>query len=45
MLCYENVVLLLNVTVKILYFECCVMKTLFYCSVLLLRFYISNVVL
>ena len=31
MLCYEKVVLLLSVTVKILYLECCVMKKLLYC--------------
>ena len=30
-LCYEKVVLLLSVTVKILYLECCVMKKLLYC--------------
>ena len=28
---YEKVVLLLSVTVKILYLECCVMKKLLYC--------------
>ena len=31
MLCYEKVVLLLSVTVKILYLECCVIKRLLYC--------------
>ena len=30
MLCYEKVVLLLSVSVKILYLECCVMKKLLF---------------